>query len=175
LDDAKGYQAIAEAEKDAAGARPPRRTLGQRLRWPLMIGGPVLLLAVAGYFLLTGGRFETTDNAYVQSARAAISPSIDGRVIEIAVTENQPSRRARCSSGSIRPITGSRWRRPKPPWPPRASRCRAPRRSTPSGRPIWRPAQETVAYTEREAARQKALAGAGRIDPGPGRRGRPRR
>jgi len=54
-----------------------------------MIGGPVLILAVVAYFILTGGRFEDTDDAYVQIAKAPISPSIGGRVIEIDVKENQ--------------------------------------------------------------------------------------
>ena len=93
MSDAEGYQAIAEAEQEAASQRPPERTLGQKLRLPLMIGGPVLVLAAVGYFVLTGGRFETTDNAYVQTARTAISPSIDGRVIEVDVKENQKVRK----------------------------------------------------------------------------------
>jgi membrane fusion protein, multidrug efflux system len=59
-------------------------------RWPLMIGGPVLLLLVAGYFILTGGRSQSTDDAYVQAARVPVSASIGGRVIELDVHENQP-------------------------------------------------------------------------------------
>lgn len=62
----------------------------RRWRWPLMIGGPVAILAVVAYFILTGGRFEDTDDAYVQIAKAPISPSIGGRVVEIDVKENQP-------------------------------------------------------------------------------------
>ena len=61
----------------------------RRWRWPLMIGGPVVILAVVAYFVLTGGRFEDTDDAYVQIAKAPLSPSIGGRVVEIDVKENQ--------------------------------------------------------------------------------------
>ena len=54
-----------------------------------MIGGPVIILAITAWFVLTSGRSETTDDAYVQAAKAPISTSIPGRVIEIDVTENQ--------------------------------------------------------------------------------------
>lgn len=70
----------------------PRTTLAQRLRWPLMIGGPVVVLAGVGFFVLTGGRFQSTDDAYVQAARVAVSPSVPGRVIELDVHENEKVR-----------------------------------------------------------------------------------
>ena len=71
-----------------AEAPVERRGLA-RWRWPLMLGGPVVVLAVVGYFVLTGGKTETTDDAYVQIAKAPISASIAGRVVEIDVVENQ--------------------------------------------------------------------------------------
>jgi membrane fusion protein (multidrug efflux system) len=61
----------------------------RRWRWPLMLLGPAVILGLAIYFYLTSGRFEDTDNAYVQAARAPISTSIAGRVIEVDVKENQ--------------------------------------------------------------------------------------
>lgn len=60
-----------------------------RWRWPLMFGVPLLILAAVAYFIITGGRSETTDDAYVQAAKAPISASVAGRVLEIDVTENQ--------------------------------------------------------------------------------------
>jgi membrane fusion protein, multidrug efflux system len=66
-----------------------QRPLRQRLRLPLMVAGPVLVLLVAGYWYLTGGRYVSTDNAYVQAARVAISADISGRVVEINVKDNQ--------------------------------------------------------------------------------------
>jgi membrane fusion protein (multidrug efflux system) len=70
VSDAEGYQAIAEVEEEAARKRQ-QRTLGQRLRWPLMIGGPVIILAIVAFFVLTGGKFEATDDAYAPAWRAA--------------------------------------------------------------------------------------------------------
>jgi membrane fusion protein, multidrug efflux system len=66
-----------------------RRPLRQRLRLPLMIAGPVLVLLVAGYWYLTGGRYVSTDNAYVQAARVAISTDVSGRVVDVEVKDNQ--------------------------------------------------------------------------------------
>jgi membrane fusion protein (multidrug efflux system) len=68
-------------------ARRPR-PLRQRVRLPLMITGPVVVLLVAGYWYLTGGRYVSTDNAYIQAARVAISTDISGRVVEIDVHDN---------------------------------------------------------------------------------------
>ncbi|MFL5266899.1 MAG: HlyD family efflux transporter periplasmic adaptor subunit [Stellaceae bacterium] len=66
-----------------------RRPLRQRLRLPLMVAGPVLVLLVAGYWYLTGGRYVSTDNAYVQAARVAISTDVSGRVVDVEVKDNQ--------------------------------------------------------------------------------------
>jgi membrane fusion protein (multidrug efflux system) len=73
----------------SAGAASPR-SLGRRLKWPLIIIVPVLMLIAAAYVFLTGGRYQTTDDAYVQAARVSISANIPGRVIEVFVRENQP-------------------------------------------------------------------------------------
>lgn len=72
-------------------ASTPARPRGflARLRWPLMIGGPVLILAVVAFFVLTGGKSQSTDDAYVRIAQAPISAAIAGRVTEVDVAENQ--------------------------------------------------------------------------------------
>ncbi|HXV00456.1 MAG TPA: HlyD family secretion protein [Caulobacteraceae bacterium] len=74
-------------DEEAVG--PNRRGALARLRWPLMIGGPVIILVLVAWFLLTGGRFESTDDAYVQVGKAPISAAIAGRVIEVDVKENE--------------------------------------------------------------------------------------
>jgi membrane fusion protein (multidrug efflux system) len=66
-----------------------RDTFLRRWRWPLILGGPALILLIVGYLVLTGGRYQSTDNAYVQIAKAPVAPSIGGRVVEIFVKENQ--------------------------------------------------------------------------------------
>jgi membrane fusion protein, multidrug efflux system len=66
-----------------------QRTTLQRLRLPLMILGPIVAIALGGWFFLTGGRHQSTDDAYVQAARVAISANVAGRVVELAVHDNQ--------------------------------------------------------------------------------------
>jgi membrane fusion protein, multidrug efflux system len=86
-------------QTDLTDARSEARALGQRetllrrMRWPLILGGPLVILLIVGWFVLTGGRFETTDNAYVQIAKVPVAPSIAGRVTDIYVKENQVVRK----------------------------------------------------------------------------------
>ena len=81
------------ARRTALDARSPlamaRRPWRQRVRLPLMVGGPLIVLLAVGYWYLTGGRYVSTDDAYVQAARVQISNDVSGRVVEIAVTDNQ--------------------------------------------------------------------------------------
>lgn len=74
----------ADAEADAV---LPRRK--RRLRTILMIAGPVIVLLAAAYIYVSGGRYESTDNASLQTGMVAISPSVAGKVVSIEVSENQ--------------------------------------------------------------------------------------
>ena len=69
-----------------APAAPPKRNLRRIL---LMASVPVALLLVGGYFWLTGGRYASTDNAYVQQDRVTVTVEVTGRIIEAPVKENQ--------------------------------------------------------------------------------------
>lgn len=69
---------------------PPRK---RRLRTILMLAGPALVLVGAGWFYLTGGRYESTENASLQTGMVAISPSVAGTVISVEVRENQRVRK----------------------------------------------------------------------------------
>ncbi len=84
----------AAALQGAAGSRPmtaaPRgASLAQRLRLPLLLAAPVLVVIAALYVYLTGGRYVATDDAYVQSARGAVAANVSGQVVEVDVRENQ--------------------------------------------------------------------------------------
>ncbi len=65
----------------------------KRLRLPLMIGGPALAALIALIVYLEGGRYERTDDAYVQTASVAVSSNVAGRVREVAVRDNQTVRK----------------------------------------------------------------------------------
>ena len=78
-----------EPNAPSATADATKSEKWQRARRPLLLLGPIVVLAIAAYFYLTGGRFESTDDAYVMSARVAISANVAGRVVELAVHDNQ--------------------------------------------------------------------------------------
>ncbi len=65
------------------------KNIGNDMRKPLMIFGPAILIIAALILYLFGGRYESTDDAYVQNARVAISSDVAGRVKEILVHDNQ--------------------------------------------------------------------------------------
>jgi membrane fusion protein, multidrug efflux system len=81
------------ARRAAIEARSPlvmaRRPWQQRVRLPLMVGGPLLVLLAVGYWYLTGGRYVSTDDAYVEAARVQISNDVSGRVVAMAVKNNE--------------------------------------------------------------------------------------
>ena len=66
-----------------------RKRGGVSRRWIVMLGGPLVILAALAWYLLALGRFQSTDNAFVQVAKTPVAPSISGRVVEIYVRENQ--------------------------------------------------------------------------------------
>jgi membrane fusion protein (multidrug efflux system) len=65
------------------------RNLGERLRVPLMLLGVAAVVIGALTFWLTGGRYMSTDDAYVQAARTSISSNIAGQVARILVHDNE--------------------------------------------------------------------------------------
>jgi membrane fusion protein (multidrug efflux system) len=59
------------------------------LRRVLMIGGVVLVALVSLAFWLTGGRYVSTDDAYVQAAKLMVSTDVSGLVQDVDVREGQ--------------------------------------------------------------------------------------
>jgi membrane fusion protein, multidrug efflux system len=82
-----GAHRVTDTVRAMLGAH--RRPLRQRLRLPLMLGGPILVLLAATWWYLTSGRYVSTDDAYIQAARTAISTDVSGRVIAVEVHDNQ--------------------------------------------------------------------------------------
>ena len=77
------------AAVETAAAKPKARALKERLRLPLMLLAPLIVIAGAVYFYVTGGRYQSTDDAYVQAAQMVISSNVAGRVSEIDVHDNE--------------------------------------------------------------------------------------
>ena len=75
---------VAEAQRQTG-----RRSRIKRLKWPLMIGVPLVALAAGAYFYITGQRYVGTDDAYVGAARTAVAASVPGRIVKIDARENE--------------------------------------------------------------------------------------
>jgi membrane fusion protein, multidrug efflux system len=61
----------------------------RRLRWSLFAALP-LVLAAGGYFYVSGGAVMSSDNAYVQADKVAVSTDVSGIVKAVDVRDNQP-------------------------------------------------------------------------------------
>lgn len=72
-----------------AGSTPRSRFDTALLRRFALVGVPVLVVLLGTIMYLIGGRFVDTDDAYVKSDMAAISPDVSGAVMEMYVSENQ--------------------------------------------------------------------------------------
>jgi membrane fusion protein (multidrug efflux system) len=77
------------AQPQAAAPQAPARKKGGSRRLVLMIAVPLVLVVGGAWFWLTGGRYEDTDNAYVQQAKVSLSADIAGRITAVNVGENQ--------------------------------------------------------------------------------------
>ena len=64
---------------------PPRRN--NRRRRLLLLGGPLVVAVVVGWMWLSGGRYVSTDNAYVKADKLNLAADVAGFVAEIKVKE----------------------------------------------------------------------------------------
>jgi len=67
----------------------PTRPLRQRLRLPLMLAGPAVVIIAGLWWYVTSGRYVETDDAYIQAGRTMISADIAGRVMGVEVHDNE--------------------------------------------------------------------------------------
>jgi membrane fusion protein (multidrug efflux system) len=82
-----------DATHTTTTATAPGQTRAQKLRKPIMIGGVVVIVGLAAWFWFSGGRYQSTEDAYVNAARVSISTNVPGRVVELHVHDNQRVRK----------------------------------------------------------------------------------
>jgi membrane fusion protein (multidrug efflux system) len=58
-------------------------------RRQLLFGVPAAFFLLCGLFYIFGGRYVSTDDAYVEAANAAISAQVSGQVVKIFVHDNE--------------------------------------------------------------------------------------
>ena len=62
---------------------------GKRLRMTLLVVLPAIALLGGIAFYLSGGRYISTDNAYVGAQKVLITPDVAGKIIHVAIIEGQ--------------------------------------------------------------------------------------
>ena len=77
------------APQTAASRAPEPHSPRQRTRMILLVVVPLIAAAIALVFYLKGGRYVSTDNAYVKADKVPVSAEVSGAVRDVLVHENQ--------------------------------------------------------------------------------------
>lgn len=152
---------MSEVESYDAGADAGRGGFLRRWRWPLILGGPLLIAAIAAWFILTGGKTETTDDAYVDIAKAPVAASVSGRVVQVYVRENQVVKAGQPLFRLDPRDFQANAAQAQANLAQAVLQVRGLRAAYAKEQANLAAAQATAAYTAKEAARQKALVAAG--------------
>ena len=161
MNDSTNTSPSAAAAAATPSAPPTNGERLRRIRMPLMIGGSLVIVLIAAYFYFASGRSESTNDAYVNAARASISTNVPGRVVELNVHDNQ-----RVKRGDVL------FRLDDRPFQLAVSQARAKLSNTrlqiESMKALYRQrqselrsAEDTLAYEQREMERQKRLLASG--------------
>lgn len=79
-----------EAKTETSNAKGLFARIGRkRLRMILLVGLPALVLVIGLGIYLSGGRYISTDNAYVGAQKVLITPDISGKITNVAIREGQ--------------------------------------------------------------------------------------
>lgn len=89
-DKSRTISAPPDVEETTAQAAHEEIPMVRRVgRWILMLSVPVLLAGFGVFYWINSGRYASTDNAYVQQDIVSVSSEVGGKIIEVAVSENQ--------------------------------------------------------------------------------------
>jgi membrane fusion protein (multidrug efflux system) len=87
MESAKPPVAVVPSVETATAQPKKKRKRG--LRFVLMLALPLALVVGGGYYWITGGRYQETDNANLQQARVSIAAEEAGRIVEVNVADNK--------------------------------------------------------------------------------------
>jgi membrane fusion protein (multidrug efflux system) len=76
-------------EAPASSAAPKKSGFARYRRMLLLVVLPILAVIGGFVFYLQGGRYVTTDDAYVGAQKVLITPDISGKIVKIVVKEGQ--------------------------------------------------------------------------------------
>lgn len=80
----KRFDVAGKPAEKTGSARKPRN-----LRRILLVLGPAIVLAGSLFAYMTGGRYVSTDNAYVHAGKLTVATDVSGIVANVAVHESQ--------------------------------------------------------------------------------------
>lgn len=170
LDDRPDHRSEPAALEDAPPISDPapvvqavdtRSSRRSRLRLPLLIAAPIVALVLGLFFYLSGGRYQETDNGYIQAGLVPVAASVSGPVIAVMVHNNQhvragdvlfridPAPFQAAVDEAAAELANAR------------SQVSSLRASYREGEAGLAAARARLAYAEREAARQKSLLAEG--------------
>ena len=75
-------------ESSSAPEGRPRASRRRRLRWALFLLLPIALI-VGAYFYFEGGAYTSTDDAFIEADKVALSTDVSGMVKAVEVSDNQ--------------------------------------------------------------------------------------
>jgi membrane fusion protein (multidrug efflux system) len=78
-----------EPPQSSSDGKNAQRKPAKRLPRVLLLLGPLLLLGAGLWIYLAGGRYVSTDNAYVRADKLSVTADIPGTVAEVLVGENE--------------------------------------------------------------------------------------
>jgi membrane fusion protein (multidrug efflux system) len=92
--DRKRMKAVQDSKIKIVSETPPllapsKKTNKKTLRVILLLLGPLVVLAGGGYMYFTGGRYASTDNAYIKADIISVAPEISGAIVTVPVHDNQ--------------------------------------------------------------------------------------
>ena len=62
-----------------------RKKIRRRYIFPVLI----VLIAVVSYFVIDALKYQSTDDAYIETTTVSVAPKVSGEVVEVLVTDNQ--------------------------------------------------------------------------------------
>ena len=145
------------------GPGPELRPSSDRrvVRRALFILGPVVALLIGLALYLHGGRYQSTDNAYVQSEKVGITANVSGAVIAVMVHDNQHVRAGdvlfRIDPAPFQAAVAEAEAK----LASARSEIRTARANYGSGESDLKAAEDRLHFAQREAARQKELLAEG--------------
>ena len=59
------------------------------LKKPVLITLGIVVLALVAYFIVDAIKFQSTDDAYVETTTVSVAPKVSGQIVEVLIKDNQ--------------------------------------------------------------------------------------